>query len=239
MRLSTIAIGAAFLAVCGAAFGADGAPENAAKPRNVSVVTAADETVGGPLLEVADGALKVGTEPPRSIALADLQKLTFVESAEEASTTPTARWIGQDRQDFVQVGSAQGPNGVQDIHIRLTGISPKKEIKQLRIISRVPPRAWRLDPSGSPDWSLVLQRANAASIAEVFFEPPSGDLMDRELQLTVTYGDDSTEKLTCKATTHTSDQTKLDSQPKADPSLKGFPVKVNLQASDVLVGVLA
>jgi hypothetical protein len=239
MRRSAIAVAGAFLAVCSAASGAEGAPENAAKPRNVSVITATDETVAGTLVSVSEGALKVGTEPARSVSLADLQKLTFIESTEEAATTPTARWIGQDRQDFVQVGSAQGPNGVQDIHIRLAGLSPKKDIKQLRIISRVPPRAWRLDPSGSPDWSLVLQRANAASTADIYFEPPSGDLMDRELQLTLTYGDDSTEKLTCKATTHTSDQTKLDSQPKADPSLKGFPVKVNLQAGDLLVGALA
>jgi hypothetical protein len=239
MRLSAIAVAATFLAVASGAHGEDSSPSNAPKQRNVSVVTAADETIGGPLVEIADGAIKVGTEPPRSIALADLQKLTFIESREDASTTPTARWIGQDRQDFVQVGSAQGPNGVQDIHIRLTGLSPKKEIKQLRIISRVPPRAWRLDPSGSPDWSLVVQRANAASIADVYFEPPSGDLMDRELQLTLTYGDDSTEKLTCKATTHTSDQTKLDSQPKADPTLKGFPVRVQLQGGDILLGVLA
>src|SRR5690349_3053139 len=134
MRRSAIAAAVIFLAVCRLMLGEDATP-TIGKARSISVVTSTDETIAGRLLGVSDGTVKIGPEPARSVSLADLQKLTFIESAEDATTTPTARWIGQDRQDFVQVGSAQGPNGVQDIHIRLVGLPTRKEIKQIRIIS--------------------------------------------------------------------------------------------------------
>jgi hypothetical protein len=44
-----------------------------------------------------------------------------------------ARWIGQDRQDWVGSGPSVGPDGLQDVRIHLSKISAKAVIKALRI----------------------------------------------------------------------------------------------------------
>jgi NPCBM/NEW2 domain len=209
--IRSVAGSVGFLVLIAAA--ARSADEPATKPagRQITVITTKDEKVTGPLLEFKDGVLEIGTNPPQSLSLMDVQKLTFGTAA-----GVHAMWLGQDQHDFVQVGSAQGGNGIQDVHLRIAGLTANKEIKQLRIVCRTPPRAWLLDPTDSPNWRLMVDRRLASSIADVYFEPPSNDLIDKELQLTLTYGDDSTEKLTCLAETHTSDQ--LHTTPSANKS---------------------
>ncbi|HEY2762134.1 MAG TPA: hypothetical protein VGI75_15355, partial [Pirellulales bacterium] len=216
--------------------------EPAAKPAGgqITVITTKDEKVTGPLLELKDGALEIGTKPAQSVSLMDVQKLTFGTAA-----GVHAIWLGQDQHDFVQVGSAQGGNGIQDVHLRIAGLAASKEIKQLRIVCRTPPRAWLLDPTDSPNWRLLVDRRLASSIADVYFEPPSADLIDKELQLTLTYGDDSTEKLTCVAETHTSDQ--LHTTPAANKSGSSHSesspadpvVAIDLATGDTLQGTVA
>src|SRR5262245_47237881 len=40
-----------------------------------------------------------------------------------------ARWVGQDRQDRVGPGPSVGPDGLQDLRIRLSGVSTKVTLK--------------------------------------------------------------------------------------------------------------
>ncbi len=44
-----------------------------------------------------------------------------------------ASWVGQDGQDWTGSGPSVGPDGFQDIHIRLSGLSNKVQLKLLRI----------------------------------------------------------------------------------------------------------
>jgi hypothetical protein len=226
--------------LCGATWGEDAAPTTSTG-RQVTVVTTKDDQIKGPLLTIKDGTLEIG--PDRSVSLMDVQKLTFGTTA-----GLHAICLGQDQHDLVQVGSAQGGNGVQDVHLRLIGLEPKKEIKQLRIVCRRPPRAWLLDPTDSPNWRLMVDRRAGDSSADIYFEPPPADLKGKQLQLTVTYGDDTSEKLSCAIETQTSDKLRMamatagaeskGDAPK-DASHAELAVTAELATGDSLQGTLA
>jgi hypothetical protein len=205
MQAARLAIG--IFLVAGAAQG-DDALTKAASGRQVTVVNSKDENISGPLVAIKDGTLQIGTE--HSVPLMDVQKLTFGTTVGMHAIS-----LGQDQHDFVQVGSAQGANGVQDVHLRLVGLDAK-EIKQLRIVCRTPPRSWLLDPTDSPNWRLMLDRRAGNSSADVYFEPPSVDLIGKKLQLTLTYADDTSDKLTCVVDTHTSDQLRMATADKSE-----------------------
>jgi hypothetical protein len=44
-----------------------------------------------------------------------------------------AKWLGQDRQDRVGPGASVGPDGIQDVRIRLIGLSTKLSAKAMRV----------------------------------------------------------------------------------------------------------
>jgi len=110
----------------------------------------------------------------------------------------------------------------------------------LRLLVRTPPQAWLLDPTNSPNWRLVVQRSGNSGTADVYFEPPGADLFDNVLQLTLTYSDDSTDKLTCKATTHTNDQLKVGASAAGGESDQAtdIAVAVDFGSADLLHGAL-
>src|SRR6185437_7861134 len=53
-----------------------------------------------------------------------------------------ALWIGQDRRDRTGPGPAVGPDGFQDAHLALSGLSPKVEIKSI-VVEGPGGSAWR------------------------------------------------------------------------------------------------
>ena len=72
------------------------------------------------------------------------------------------------------------PNGIRDLHLTLSGLR-SAAIKQVTINAQTDkgPTAWRLDTTDSQDWPLVLRRAGTESWADLFLEPPAGDLNGR------------------------------------------------------------
>ncbi|HTQ38594.1 MAG TPA: NPCBM/NEW2 domain-containing protein [Pirellulales bacterium] len=208
--------------------------------RQVIVLTADDKEIKGALLDVVEGALKVDSQPPQSIDLLDLQKLTFGVAAGLST-----KWIGQDQHDFVQVGSPLSGNGIQDVHVRLLGLPAQKQVQQIRLVLRSPPHVWLMEPADSPSWRLLLQRTPQSSSADVYFEPPAVDLYDHELQFILTYSDNSTDKLSVKADTHTSDQAQMSAaapaktggSPKSGNS-ETFLISVDLAGDDSIRGSL-
>ena len=44
-----------------------------------------------------------------------------------------ARWGGQDRQDWTGPGIAVGPDGLQDVRLELTKLSPKDEVRLITL----------------------------------------------------------------------------------------------------------
>jgi hypothetical protein len=172
------------------------------------ITTANDEQISGPLSKVEDGKLTLATEPPRVLDLADIDRIELGKQA----TTPSGDviWIGQDNHDLVQVGGAPGGNGIQDLHLRATSLKPLA-LKQVMVVCRFPKqlRVWRLDTSQSPHWRLAVARDEVKPEADFYLEPTGDDSSGLSFDVTFTYADDSTSKSKVVATTHTSDQLKV------------------------------
>ncbi len=111
----------------------------------------------------------------------------------------------------MQVGSASGGNGIQDLHIHATNLRPLA-LKQVLVVCRFPNqlRVWRLDTSQSPHWRLAIARAELATECEVYLEPASIDSFGQKFEVTYTYNDGTTAKSSVVATSHTSDKKKID-----------------------------
>src|SRR5262249_11824427 len=69
------------------------------------------------------------------------------------------------------------PNGICDLHLALANLR-NVAIKQVMINTQTDkgPTAWRLDTTDSRDSPLVLRRAGTETWADLFLEPPPGDL---------------------------------------------------------------
>ncbi len=208
-----IGLGKRFLLLALLAVPAELAPAgDAPSPGGVQAVvtTVDDQQTSAVLAGVENGQLRLATEPPRTIPLDDLLRVE-VGKAVAAPTSNDLSWIGQDNQDLVQVGSAGGGNGVQDLHLHARNLKPLP-LKQIIVTCRFPKRVrvWRLDTSLSPHWRLAVVRSDVASEAELYLEPDSLDAFEQTFEVQYTYGDGSTAKSSVVASTHTSDQLKLD-----------------------------
>ena len=125
------------------------------------------------------------------------------------------------------------PNGIRDLHLTLSGLR-SAAIKQVTINAQTDkgPTAWRLDTTDSHDWPLVLRRAGTESWADLFLEPPAGDLKGKDLTVNVMYGDGQNANATVKVETATDPKRAFD--PKAPaPS---FDARVYLTGGEQLFG---
>ena len=58
----------------------------------------------------------------------------------------TARWVGQDGQDWTGAGPSVGPDGLQDVHIQLSDLPAGVAVKAAR---------WRPRPARSGSRALI------------------------------------------------------------------------------------
>lgn len=93
------------------------------------------------------------------------------------------------------------PNGIRDLHLSLSGLRDAA-IKQVTINCPTDKgqASWRLDTAGSKDWPLTLRRAGVESWADLFLEPPAGEIKDKDLTVAVTYADGQSANVNIKAT---------------------------------------
>ena len=175
-------------------------------PAGPAVSTVYDERIPAKVTAIEEGKLVVAADPVRKIPLEEIALVDFGNAPELA-----AEWVGQVNHDVVQVGGAAGGNGIQDVQIRLRGLADGKNIKQIVALTRGGKGRgiWRLDTARTPNWKLALERSGAAGTADVYIEPINQDCFDREIEITVTYDDGTTAKLSLKATTHTDHQLKV------------------------------
>ncbi len=178
---------------------------------SATVTTAEGEQAAGTIAGLADGKLTLATDPPQTFDLADLERIELGKAAVSVASGGPLAWVGQDNHDLVQVGGAPGGNGIQDLHLRADDLAAKA-VKQIVVVCRFPKqlRVWRLDTSQSPHWRLAVARSESAPRADLYLEPPADDCFGMKFDVTFTYNDDSTSKSSVTATTHTSDQTKVD-----------------------------
>ncbi len=195
---------------------------------------------------LVDNTLQLATDPPRTIALDDVARVDVSELEGTPLAGTNLEWIGQDNRDLVQVGSASGGNGIQDIHLHAKNLR-SVNLKQVLIVCRFPGqlRVWRLDTSQSPHWRVAVDREALATEAELYLEPGSVDSFEQRFDVTYTYADGIKTKAFVVAHTHTSDKAKINSSAPegtatevAASSAEG-DASLSLAGGDTLRGTLA
>lgn len=197
------------------------APKAPAIPSGPAVVTIYDQTIPGPVKTIEDGELVIGASPPRRVAMDEAATVYLGNAAVLA-----ASWIGQDNHDAAQVGGAPAKaSGIQDIHLQLTGLRAGQPVKQITVIYYHPKRRalWRLDPSKSPAWRLVMEKTPDSQQSDLYLEPNELDAFEQRFVITVAYGDGQTVKTEIKAATHTDNKLKQGAQAADDAAPKGPP----------------
>lgn len=103
-----------------------------------------------------------------------------------ASAALRARWLGQDGPDRVGPDAAVGPDGIKDVHLELSGLSPKVEVTSVTI-NGPGKLAWEsgLNPKGHANAELV-RRADDPRKADLFLNPVA-DLKGKSLTIRVAY----------------------------------------------------
>ncbi len=101
-----------------------------------------------------------------------------------------ARWIGQDGQDWTGPGPSVGPDGLQDVHIQLTGLAAKVGVKAIRIEGPGSSR-WEFgkNPTLNSNAEFVRDAKNQAR-GELYFQPDR-DLDGLPIKVIVAYDDDT------------------------------------------------
>lgn len=223
-------------AALGAPAGSQGKPEAPKRPR---VVTIYDEEIAARPVAIEAGELVLNVTPPRRVALDEVQRVEL-----ENLPTLQATWVGQDNHDFVQIGGVRRGNGIQDMHVVLSGLPAVRSVKQVVVECKQPPptAVWRLETAGTPSWRLALERAEGSEVIDLYMEPPlRADCFEKDFSVAVTLTEGGTLTASVKASTHTHSQLKVSqaagpAAPAAD-SAPGLAV-VDLQGGDVLRGEL-
>lgn len=228
---SATAPSAAKPAATGTAAPSGGPATAASNPNAVSVTNIEDKEFKAAQAELQDAKLIVKSDPPQAVPLNELYRVAFTHE-----TRLSAEWVGQVNRDLVQVGAVEEGNGIRDVHIRVAGLAAKN-LTQVTLVSRPQFKVWRKDVSRSPFWKIAVERTGQASKADLYFEPPSRDLFETDLELTLTFEDNTTAKATVKATGHTSDGEKVD-VPEGGTAAPVRRVSVQLDGTDTLKGRL-
>ncbi len=107
---------------------------------------------------------------------------------------PVARWIGQDGQDFVSPNNRHEPSDVQDVHIALGNLDPKREITYIDILAVGGEHAqWEYNVQ-SFAWKIELKRQKGAAKADLYIEPGNWEGA-RSYNMTIRYDDGQEHKL--------------------------------------------
>ena len=110
----------------------------------------------------------------------------------------TARWVGQDGQDWTGAGPSVGPDGLQDVHIQLSDLRAGVAVKAARV--EAPAGAiWEsgTNPRLYPNAELIRDTKNPSEGA-LYFQPDR-DLNAQPLKVKVAYQDDKIESVTLAA----------------------------------------
>jgi hypothetical protein len=101
-----------------------------------------------------------------------------------------AEWLGQDGNDLVSVGPSVGPDGLQDVHIHLSGMAVGVAVKAIRIEG---PAGARWEQGRNPKLlsnAELIRDPKDASKGELYFQPDR-DLSNHRLKVMVAYDNDN------------------------------------------------
>ncbi len=100
-----------------------------------------------------------------------------------------AEWIGQDGRDWTGPSAAVGPDGIQDVALKISGLSDKLGIlNSIRIEAEGGP-VWEYGHNPEKVWNAELFRESPKSrTAELLISPPPQSLDGKPLKVIVYYG---------------------------------------------------
>ena len=111
-----------------------------------------------------------------------------VEPQGRASGRFSARWVGQDGHDYVGPSDKLGPSDIQDIHIAIAGLDPRREVVFLEVSSTNGTSGGlrRSPPAGVP-----IEACKRRATGDVFIEPARVET-GQPFHVLVRYDDGST-----------------------------------------------
>lgn len=109
-----------------------------------------------------------------------------------SGNTPTATWLGQDGRDFVGYSPNPGGNGVQDIHIGLSGLAEGRSIVSADV-QGLGGGEWT-SRGGPNSWLADVVRAPGSSGADLYIEPYQAD-QGRPYNIHLNYDDGTSDSL--------------------------------------------
>jgi len=105
------------------------------------------------------------------------------------------RWIGQDRQDRAGPSPNVGPDGVQDVHLGLSKLTPKEEIRSILIAGPGDLR-WQFGTNHEAHTGIEqVRNTTDPTRADLYFHPVR-DLAGQTLKITLTYANGKTDSAT-------------------------------------------
>jgi len=177
---------------------------------HLSVRTIMGQTLDGTYSRIDQESVEIGGDPPQSVPLEDVEFITL------RRVDPVLKWHGQVNQDHAQAGSQEGSNGIQDVHLELTQLSPQHKLKSVSLSVEFPGgrQEWSSTDVSNGRWKLVVkeERTDGALNLSLFFEPPAVDVKDQSFAMQVTFEDDSKHDYQVQATSSTSNQEKMSDQ---------------------------
>jgi hypothetical protein len=171
-------------------------------PPTPRATTIHEEQVSAATEGITDGKLILKTEPPRQLPLDELSRVDFGNMP-----TLTARWLGQDNRDVAQAKPVDGPSGIQDLHVQITGLIRNRPFKQIILSQGF--YLWKSDTGKTKNWKLVVDHTPGSGTADLYAEPLKADRKDADFHVTVIYSEGDKAVATVKATTSTDNTLKV------------------------------
>ena len=112
-----------------------------------------------------------------------------------AGAPVSVRWIGQDGHDYVGPNNGLQPSDVQDMHLVLAGLDPKREITFVDVTTADGPGRdqWQYNAQ-SFAWKAEVKREKGAQTADLFLEPGHIEA-PRSYHLLIRYDDGTTHEV--------------------------------------------
>jgi hypothetical protein len=186
----------------------------ASEPIETVVRTVSGKQLVGQIASFDDDALQIQSGESHTIAWDDVDQWTY------RPVGTVLLWQGQNGFDYAQPGIGVGPNGIQDISLRLENLPKNAKLKSVDATVEFPGgrQVWSSTRHDDGQWKLVLQPKPTGHCLNValFIEPPTLDVYDRTFILRVTMDDDTEQEWKVTAATHTRNALKVGKSAEGD-----------------------
>ena len=109
---------------------------------------------------------------------------------QQTGAGPSVRWVGQDGHDYVGPNNRLEPSDIQDMHLAISGLHPRREITFVDVTTGQGGDQWQYNAQ-SFAWKAELKRARGSRTADLFLEP--GHVEEpRNYHVLIRYDDNTT-----------------------------------------------